>query len=104
MVDVNVLSVLLYTFGIILLIVLIILGIKLIYLVDKADKVLDKSNKLVDNLTEKVNSFNPVFNVFEKFNASLFKISDSVIYSIINMISRIFGNKKEKRKEDDFDE
>ena len=51
MVEIGViLNVLLYTFGIILLIVLIILGIRMFNFLEKADRVLEKIDRRVDSL------------------------------------------------------
>lgn len=87
-----ILSVLLYTFGIILLIVLIILGIKMIGVVDKADKVLD-------NMDQKFNSLNNLFLVMNKASEGLSSITETLIFTITNSIARVFG-KKEKKEED----
>lgn len=90
-----ILPVLLYTFGIILLIVLIILGIRLIMMLDKLDRV-------VDNIEGKVNSLNGFFSVVDKATDGIALISDSVVNTIASLIFRIF--KKKKGKEDDIDE
>ena len=87
-----ILSVLLYTFGIILLIVLIVLGIKVINIIDKADRILD-------NVEGKINSLNGLFMVVNKASDGLCTITENLVFSITNSISRIFGRKKE-RKED----
>lgn len=86
------LPVLLYTFGIILLIVLIILGIRLIQILDRCDKV-------IDNVEEKVNSLNGVFSVINKTSYGLSMISDKVISGVVGMISRIFNKKKDKEED-----
>lgn len=86
------LPVLLYTFGIILLIVLIILGIRLIQILDRCDKV-------IDNVEEKVNSLNGIFSVINKTSYGLSMISDKVISGVIGMVSRIFNKKKDKEED-----
>ncbi len=86
------LPVLLYTFGIILLIVLIILGIRLIQILDRCDKV-------IDNVEEKVNSLNGIFSVINKTSYGLSMISDKVISGVVGMISRIFNKKKDKEED-----
>lgn len=86
------LPVLLYTFGIILLIVLIILGIRLIQILDRCDKV-------IDNVEEKVNSLNGVFSVINKTSYGLSMISDKVISGVVGMISRIFNKKKDTEED-----
>lgn len=89
------LPVLLYTFGIILLIVLIILGIRLIMILDKFDRV-------VDNIEGKVNSLNSFFSIIDKATDSIALISDSVVNTVASLVFKIF--KKKKGKEDDIDE
>lgn len=89
------LPVLLYTFGIILLIVLIILGIRLIIILDKFDRV-------VDNIEGKVNSLNGFFSIIDKATDSIALISDSVVNTVASLVFKIF--KKKKGKEDDIDE
>lgn len=89
------LPVLLYTFGIILLIVLIILGIRLIIILDKFDRV-------VDNIEGKVNSLNGFFSIIDKAADSIALISDSVVNTVASLVFKIF--KKKKGKEDDIDE
>ncbi len=86
------LPVLLYTFGIILLIVLIILGIRLIQILDRCDKV-------IDNVEEKVNSLNGIFSVINKTSYGLSMISDKVISGVVGMVSRIFNKKKDKEED-----
>jgi len=87
------LPILLYTAGLILLIVLIVLGIKLIGVVDKFDRI-------ADNVEEKVNSFNGALAVFNKAANGIASISDSVVFGITSAISKVFGKNK-KNKEDD---
>ena len=86
------LPVVLYTFGIILLIVLIILGIRLIQILDRCDKV-------IDNVEEKVNSLNGIFSVINKTSYGLSMISDKVISGVVGMVSRIFNKKKDKEED-----
>lgn len=96
MVDLSlVLSVLLYTFGIILLIVLIILGIRLI-------KVIDRVDKLLDNVEAKINSMNGLFMVANKFSDSISAITENLVFSVVSSISRIFS-RKNKNKEDNYE-
>lgn len=88
-----VLPVLLYTFGVILLIVLIILGIRLIQVVDKVDK-------LVDNVDDKVNSLDGFFKAMDKTAYGVSVISDKVIDGLISLVSKIFNKNKNKEEED----
>lgn len=93
-----VLPVLLYSFGIILIIVLIVLGIKLIFMINKLDKV-------VDNVSDKVNSLNGIFSFIDRTTDSLAMISDTVVNAIANFVFKIFKGrrKKNKKEEEDFD-
>ena len=89
-----ILSVLLYVFGIILLIVLIILGIRMISFIDKADRVLG-------NIDKKVSSLDSLFDVIDKTTTNIATVTDKISISMLNFISRIFSRKK-KNKEDNY--
>lgn len=89
-----VLSVLLSTFGIILLVVLIILGIRLI-------QVLNKFDSVIDDISEKVDSFNGLFRVIDNTTNALTVVSDKVIGVISGIISKIFN--KKKNEEDNYE-
>ncbi len=88
----TILSVLLYLFGIILLIVLIILGIRSLAILEKADRVLD-------NIEKKVNSLDNLFLIMDRTSRSLTTITDKVSLSVINLISRIFSKRKKNKEE-----
>ena len=93
MVEIGViLNVLLYTFGIILLIVLIILGIRMFNFLEKADRVLEKIDRRVDSLDN-------FFMVLYKKTYSINTITDKISFSVISLISRLFSKKK-RNKED----
>ena len=87
------LQIMLYLLGSILLIVLIILGIKLIITMNKVEKVVDDINK-------KVNTLNGFFGLIDATTDKLAMISDKVINNISMFIRRIFTRKK--GKEDDY--
>ena len=87
-----ILPVLLYTFGIILLIVLIILGIRMFNFLEKADRVLEKIDRRVDSLDN-------FFMVMDKTTSSITTITDKISFSVISLISRLFSKKK-RNKED----
>ncbi len=90
-----VLPILLYVFGIVLLIVLIILGIRMIQFLDKVDR-------LVDNVEEKVNSLDNFFDILDKTGYGLTVIGDKTIGLISGIISKIF-NKNRKDEEDNYE-
>lgn len=88
-----VLPVLLYTFGIILLIVLIILGIRFILILNKLERV-------VDNIDGKVNSLNGLFSIIDKATDSIAIFSDSIVNTVAGLVFKIFKRKKRKDEDD----
>ena len=85
------LPIVLYIFGIVLLIVLIILGIRLI-------QTIDRTNRLLDDVEEKVHSLNGFFHLIDTITDNLSFLSDKIVDTVSNVITRIFKRKK-KRKE-----
>ena len=85
----SVLPVLLYIFGI------IILGIRLI-------QILDKVEKAVDDTIQKVNSFNDAIGILSKAAYGVSTVGDKVIGGLIGIISKVFNNKSEEEKEEDY--
>ena len=85
----EVLPIILYILGSILLVVLIILGIKLII-------TMDKINVTVDNINTKVNSLNGLFSVIDFTTNKLATISDKVVETITEFIRKVFVRKKEE--------
>lgn len=92
----SLLPLLLYCFGIILLVVLIILGIKLIMILDKVDNVIDK-------VDEKVSALDGLFTFIDNASNSLTLMGDTIINGISGIIMKIF-KKKNKNDKEDFDE
>lgn len=95
----DVLPVLLYILGSILLVVLIILGIKLIQTVDRA-------NALLDDLEEKAKSLNGFFNVVDSFSNTIAVVGDRIVDGVSGMISSFFHKRKKKKEkyEEEMDE
>lgn len=91
----DILQVILYILGSILLIVLIILGIKLIITMNKIENV-------VDDINVKVNKLNGLFSIIDVTTDRLALLSDKVVDGISSLVRKIFF--KKKRKEDDIDE
>lgn len=91
----EILTILLYIVGIVLLVILCILGIKLIIAVDKF-------SSLADNITEKVDSFNGALNIMNKACNGIASVSDSFVFGISNLVSKVL--KYLKKKENDSDE
>ena len=90
----DVLPIILYILGSILLVVLIILGIKLII-------TMDKITNTVDNINTKVNSLNGIFSVIDFTTDKLANISDKVVDTITTFIRKIFYRKKEEETENE---
>ena len=88
----EVLPIVLYILGSILLVVLIILGIKLII-------TMDKIQNTVDNINTKVNSLNGFFSVIDFTTNKLATVSDKVVETISEFIRKIFNRKKEEEYE-----
>ena len=84
----EVLPVILYILGAILLVALIVLTIKLTITIHKIDKV-------VDNITEKVTALDGVFSVVNAVSNKFTFITDKVVNIIYSFIEKIT-----KRKED----
>ncbi len=85
----DVLPIILYILGSILLVVLIILGIKLIITMDKIENT-------VDNINSKVESLNGLFNIIDFTTNKLANISDKVVDSITTLIRKVFYKNKEE--------
>ena len=84
----EILPIILYVLGSILLVVLIILGIKLIITMNKIENV-------VDDINTKVKSLNGLFSVIDMTTDKLALLSDKLVDVISSIIRKIF-----KRKED----
>lgn len=85
------LPILLYIFGIALLIVLIVLGIRLIQTVDR-------TNRLLDDIEQKVSTLNGFFALIDTVTDNLSFLSDKVIDTISNVITGIFKRKKKEEE------
>ncbi len=93
----EVLPILVYFLGSILLVVLIILGIKLIQTVDRA-------NSILDDLEEKAKSLNGFFNVIDSFSNTIAVVGDRIIDGVTGLISSFFHKRKKKKEEEEMDE
>lgn len=85
----EVLPVILYLLGSILLVVLIILGIKLIVTMNKIEDV-------VDDINTKVKSLNGLFSIIDVTTDKLAMISDRVVDFVSSVIRRLFKGKEDK--------
>ena len=84
----EVLPMILYILGSILLVVLIILGIKLIVTMNKIENI-------VDDINGKVRSLNGFFSAIDYTTDKLALISDRFVDTVSSIIRRVF-NRKEK--------
>lgn len=91
---VEVLSIILYILGSILLIVLIILGIKMII-------TMNKIGEITDDINTKLKSLNGFFSVIDFTTDKLATITDKFVEGVTSLIRRIFKKKKEEEYEDE---
>lgn len=88
----EVLPVILYILGSVLLVTLIILTIKLIITMNKIEKV-------VDNITVKVHTLDELFNVIGLVTGKVTAVTDKVIDSMASLVEKIFRGKEGKLNE-----
>lgn len=91
---IDVLSIILYILGSILLIVLIILGIKLII-------TMNKISEITDDISMKLKSLNGFFSVIDFTTDKLATITDKFVEAVTSLIRRIFRQKKEEEYKDE---
>ncbi len=89
----EVLPIILYSLGIVLIIVLIVLGIKLIHTIDKA-------NLILEDVEKKSKSLNGVFNVIDGVTDTLSVLSDTLVTSITRVIGRLIPRKRKKERKE----
>ena len=89
---IEVLPIILYILGSILLVVLIVLGIKLIITMNKIENV-------VDDINGKVKSLNGFFSVIDYTTDKLALLSDRFVDTITSIIKKIFVRKEKKENE-----
>ena len=82
----EILSIILYALGSILLVVLIILGIKLIITMNKIENVVDDINK-------KVKSLDGLFSIIDMTTDKLAMLSDKVVDTVTLFVKKIFRRK-----------
>ena len=87
----EVLPIILYVLGAVLLVALIVLTIKLIYSVERI-------NVLLDGVEKKMKTIDKIFGAVDNVADSFAALSDRVVDSVAKIINKVFGRKK-KRKE-----
>lgn len=85
----DILPIILYILGSILLVVLIILGIKLIVTIDKV-------NETIDDVNGKLKSLNGVFSVVDFTTDKISKVKDTIVEYVTSFIKKTFRHKKEE--------
>lgn len=88
----EVLPVILYILGSVLLVALIVLTIKLIITMNKIEKV-------VDNITVKVKTLDGLFNVLNLITGKVTTLTDKVVDGIALLVEKVFKKKGEKSNE-----
>lgn len=88
----EVLPVVLYILGAILLVALIVLTVKLIITMDKIEKI-------VDNITVKVKSLDGVFEVASLVTGKVTFITDKIVDFVSMIIEKIFNKRKDDKNE-----
>lgn len=88
----EVLPVVLYLLGSVLLVALIVLTIKLIITMNKIEKV-------VDNISVKVSALDELFNVIGSVTGKFATLTDRVVDSLASLIEKIFRGKGDKLNE-----
>lgn len=91
---IDILSIILYILGSILLIVLIILGIKLII-------TMNKITEITDDISTKLKSLNGFFSIIDFTTDKLATITDRFVEGVTSLIRKIFKGKKEEEYEDE---
>lgn len=88
----EILTIVLYSLGSILLIVLIILGIKMIMMMNKI-------NNIAEDINTKLGSLNGLFSIIDFTTDKLANITDKFVDAVTSLIRRLFNRKKEEEKE-----
>lgn len=93
-----VLPLILYVVTIVLVVVLIVVALRFI-------KILDRTEEVIDNIEDKVNSFNGAFTIIRSAADGIASISDSFVYGVNTVLSKIFGkfNKKKYEEDDEYE-
>ena len=90
----TILPFILYIVAIILIIVLIVVAVKLV-------KILNKVDRITDNVEEKINTFNGALAVLKSASDGIASITDTLVFSITSLISKVFGKMKNNKEEEE---
>jgi len=89
----EVLPIILYVLGAVLLVALIVLTIKLIYSVERI-------NVLLDGVERKMKTVDKIFGAVDNMADAFAALSDKVVDGIAGIINKVFGGRKKKRRKD----
>ena len=88
----EVLPIILYVLGAVLLVALIVLTIKLIYSVERI-------NVLLDGVERKMKTVDKIFGAVDNVADSFAALSDRVVDGIAGLINKLFSGRKKKKRE-----
>ncbi len=89
----DVLPIILYVLGAVLLVALIVLTIKLIYTVERV-------NVLLDGVERKMKTVDKIFGAVDNMADAFAALSDKVVDGIAGIINKVFGGRRKKRNKD----
>ena len=92
----DILPIIMYILGIVLLVTVIILVLKLI-------KTVDKTNILLDDLEEKSRSLDNLFYCVDSITDTIASVNDKVIDGLAGFFGKIFKRKSRKEEEDEYE-
>ena len=87
----EVLRIVLYVLGAVLLVALIVLTIKLIYSVERI-------NVLLDGVERKMKTVDKIFGAVDNVADAFAALSDKVVDGIAGIINKVFGRKKKRNR------
>ena len=88
----DVLPIILYVLGAVLLVALIVLTIKLIYSVERI-------NVLLDGVERKMKTVDKIFGAVDNMADAFSALSDKVVDGIAGIINKVFGRRKKRNRD-----
>ena len=93
----DVLPIILYVLGAVLLVALIVLTIKVIYTVERV-------NVLLDGVERKMKTVDKIFGAVDNMADSFAALSDKVVDGIASIINKVFGRRKKRNRDLEMEE